>query len=1467
MEPVHKQSVVTQAMTRDNANPRPGLGARPRTLPLYILTFLLLAAAVVGFIGYDLRVAYRNTLAYWQARQSSAADNGAHRVSDWLAEREEDVQLVAAHPLVRASLRARQARRRVGAAYREGLSELTAALDQVMRLYPYAGVYVLDRDAAVVAHSNHSAPLDASLGDACKAVARGGALRIEVRGDAPQRSLVAFIAPAYPGTPPESSGQTPQRAAGVVLTLLDPAKTLFRLVRRESVTTQTGETILVRREGNDLVCFSPLRHIPACSLNRRFPLSAAPLPARLALEGRETFMEYNDYRGVPVLAAARNIPLAGWGMVRKIDRAEALADFRGQVKVETLAGVLLIILLGGLLLFHRREVVTAVLKEEGAKFKALFELAPEAIYMIEPSTLRILARNRKAAEMDGYSDDEVARMTMLDLHPPEERHLAPHRLENPPEPSEALPTQTLHHMRKGGKLVPVEESQGPVGAGEQRFWLSIVRDISERQRAEESLRKAEEEYRKIFEEALEGIYRVSPEGKSRAANPALARMLGYGSVEEAVASVTDSGHQVWVNPNDRLAYRKQLEEQGVVRGYEVQHRRKDGTIIWVSLNSRKVCGPNGRTLYYEGFIEDITERKRAEAELAERLRFETLLADLSARFVNVPAQQFDDEIEDTLRRVCECVALEAASLWQASAENPSLLTLTHRHRPPGRPPLPQRMDAQEYFPWCYQQFMAGRARVFAFSSLEEVPAEAARDRETWRQFGVKSSLIIALSVGGGPPVGALSFNTMRAERIWSEEMVNRLQLVAQMFSNALARQRSDQALRESEERYRTLFENAPVGIYRSTPEGRLLVANPHFVRMLGYSSFEELAAGDLNIESTDRDYPRRRFKELVEKKEGVTSLESTWRRRDGRVVHIRENARAVRDDSGRILYYEGTVEDITPQKEAQQRQDLTVRVLDILNRAGSLSAMIGEILRVIREHTGFDAVGIRLREGEDFPYFVQEGFSKGFAEKENYLCSRTPEGALRCDEQGHPILECTCGLVLRRRTDPANPLFTVGGSFWTNRLSRLLELTSERDTRRHPCSRCAYEGYESVALIPIRVGQEIAGLLQLADRRWDRFTVNAIRFFEGIGASIGLALARQREAEALRQSEQFNREVISNAQEGVIVYDREFRYLVWNRFMEELTSMPAAQVLGKNAFDLFPHLREQNLEPLIRRALAGETVQSHDAPFYVRETGKSGWTSNTYGPHFGPDGEIIGVIAIVRQISKRKQAEEETRQALEQLRALAARLQTIREEERTRVAREIHDQLGQALTAIKLELSSLAREFTAEQSQQWKRASSLLKLVDQTIQSVRRISTELRPGMLDDLGLVATVEWATREFVARTGTKCLLDLPEEHIALDSETATAVFRILQETLANVGRHANASEVKVRLAKQAGDLTLEVRDNGRGITEGEASSAGSLGILGMRERALLLRGELTVSGAPEKGTTVSVRIPSAYRKERE
>ena len=215
--------------------------------------------------------------------------------------------------------------------------------------------------------------------------------------------------------------------------------------------------------------------------------------------------------------------------------------------------------------------------------------------------------------------------------------------------------------------------------------------------------------------------------------------------------------------------------------------------------------------------------------------------------------------------------------------------------------------------------------------------------------------------------------------------------------------------------------------------------------------------------------------------------------------------------------------------------------------------------------------------------------------------------------------------------------------------------------------------------------------------------------------------------------------------------------------------------------------------------------------------------------------------------------------ARQQLRDLTSYLQTAREEERTRISREIHDEFGQALTALKMDLSWLAKRLPADEPGLAEKAIVMSGLIDDTIQAVRHVATELRPGMLDDLGLTAAIEWQTQEFAERTEMACKLYVSHEEISLDRDLATAVFRILQETLTNVARHAEATEVRVELEIGPDELTLVVRDNGRGITESQVSAPGSLGLIGMRERARSWDGAVVFEGVPGQGTTVTVRMP--------
>jgi signal transduction histidine kinase len=247
--------------------------------------------------------------------------------------------------------------------------------------------------------------------------------------------------------------------------------------------------------------------------------------------------------------------------------------------------------------------------------------------------------------------------------------------------------------------------------------------------------------------------------------------------------------------------------------------------------------------------------------------------------------------------------------------------------------------------------------------------------------------------------------------------------------------------------------------------------------------------------------------------------------------------------------------------------------------------------------------------------------------------------------------------------------------------------------------------------------------------------------------------------------------------------------------------------------------------------------------------------------------EIAGAklfTVILRDITERKKAEEALSRSEGQLRALAARLQRAREEEAIRIARELHDQLGRCLTAIKMDITFLEQMASGQPTAETFRSISektqlMLEAIDETVRVVRKISTELRPGILDDFGLAAAIEWQAKDFQKRSGVACVIGVPEEDLKLSREQATALFRIFQEIITNVARHSKAGKVWVHLEVQDGMVALEVEDNGVGISPDALGRPEALGLLGMRERAAVFGGYVEIAGIPGKGTTVVVRMP--------
>ena len=349
-------------------------------------------------------------------------------------------------------------------------------------------------------------------------------------------------------------------------------------------------------------------------------------------------------------------------------------------------------------------------------------------------------------------------------------------------------------------------------------------------------------------------------------------------------------------------------------------------------------------------------------ELEERLRFETLLTDISARFVNLPADQIDGEIGEAQRNVCECLGLDLSALWQWSVETPDFLTLTHLYRLLGGPPLPEPMDAQEYFPWCLKQLMAGK--VIALSSTEDAPPEAARDQEVWRHFGVKASLAFALSVGGGPLIGALSFNTMRKERTWPEPLVKRLQLVAQIFTNALVRKDADRDLRESEARLSLATSAAGAGLWSMEIDTRKVWVSAKTQELFHFALDE-----DLNYESfvkiihpEDREMVDQDVQQALQSGEKLL-IEYRIVLNDGSIRWIAARGQRHLNSTGEPDRFMGVSFDISDRKRLEEQLQARLREIEELKKQlEQENISLREEIRLLSPHSDVVAKSAAMRQ-------------------------------------------------------------------------------------------------------------------------------------------------------------------------------------------------------------------------------------------------------------------------------------------------------------------------------------------------------------------------------------------------------------------------------------------------------------------------------------------------------------------------
>ena len=329
---------------------------------------------------------------------------------------------------------------------------------------------------------------------------------------------------------------------------------------------------------------------------------------------------------------------------------------------------------------------------------------------------------------------------------------------------------------------------------------------------------------------------------------------------------------------------------------------------------------------------------RAAKKPAALSAFESLLVDISTRFISLPGDRLDSEILLAQRQVCECLGLDVSSLWQSDLEYPGSLTATHVYVPQDFPVPVLKMDAKDTFPWSMVRIFKGETVVL--SRMTNLPAAAARDLELFRYYRIQSSVAFPLSTGGSPVFGCLAFNTYRRQLTWSTELIDKLRLVVQIFANAVAHKRADQALQESEARFRGIFEGSIEGIYRSSSDGKVLVANPAMAKMLGYDSAEAaiLDIMDLGQQVWRDPEERSRFTRQLEEQGTIRGYECQFRRKDGTKIWVSLNSRSVFGSDGRIAYYETFAADITERKQAEEALEKSRSLIAEIERIGRVGA-------------------------------------------------------------------------------------------------------------------------------------------------------------------------------------------------------------------------------------------------------------------------------------------------------------------------------------------------------------------------------------------------------------------------------------------------------------------------------------------------------------------------------------------------
>ena len=460
------------------------------------------------------------------------------------------------------------------------------------------------------------------------------------------------------------------------------------------------------------------------------------------------------------------------------------------------------------------------------------------------------------------------------------------------------------------------------------------------------------------------------------------------------------------------------------------------------------------------------------------------------------------------------------------------------------------------------------------------------------------------------------------------------------------RKHTEEILRRSESRFRILFDAATEGIVLTDARsGEILDCNQAFSKLSGYEE-HELTGKSQSFLDPDEEGNQAVAARIRGENQGAVTVR--FRTKSGVVRYVEVKAGLVEIDG--VEVEQKFFRDVSAELRYQEEREATLSVLRLLNNREDSGELIKELTAFLQKWTGCEAVGVRLREGEDFPYFETRGFPPGFVRAESSLCARDPNDRIVRDTEGDAVLECMCGNVIRGRFDPKFPFFTEKGSFWTNSTTALLAATGEDDRQSRTRNRCNGEGYESVGLFPLRCGADTLGLLQVNDRAKNRFTPELIAFLERLADQIAIALAQRRAQKALRISEGKLRSIVRAAPVGIgMTIDRTF--LEANDHLCKITGYDRKELINAPGRMLFDSQQEYDRVGSEKNRQISEKGAATIEAIWKRKDGKLIDVLLGATPIIVSD-PSAGMTLTALDITERKAAENALRESEEQFRAL-----------------------------------------------------------------------------------------------------------------------------------------------------------------------------------------------------------------------